>query len=152
MLSYRLPREPSRPRLAVWRAIRRLGVLQLGDGLVALPASARNAEHFQWIAADIAEHSGTATVWHATTDTAREHDEHVATMRGSADDAYRVVLEETRRALADRVPAVERRRIVRRARNELRRIGLRDYFDAPSGRLARAAVDRLAKGSEVVET
>ena len=33
-LAYRLPREPSAPRLAVWRRLRGLGVAQLLDGLV----------------------------------------------------------------------------------------------------------------------
>ncbi len=38
LLSYRLPREPSTPRIAVWRKLKRLGVAQISDGLVALPA------------------------------------------------------------------------------------------------------------------
>ena len=41
LLAYRLPREPSTPRITVWRKLRRLGVAQLVDGLVALPADAR---------------------------------------------------------------------------------------------------------------
>ena len=40
LLCYRLPREPSTPRIAVWRKLKRLGVAQLGDGLVALPSTA----------------------------------------------------------------------------------------------------------------
>ena len=31
LLSYRVPREPSTPRIAVWRRLRQLGVAQLGD-------------------------------------------------------------------------------------------------------------------------
>ncbi len=38
LLSYRLPREPSTPRIGIWRKIKRLGVAYLADGLVALPA------------------------------------------------------------------------------------------------------------------
>jgi hypothetical protein len=41
LLAYRLPREPSNPRVGVWRKLERLGVARLGDGLVALPADAR---------------------------------------------------------------------------------------------------------------
>src|SRR5215217_4655640 len=40
LLSYRLPREPSGPRTTLWRRLKRLGVAQLADGLVALPADA----------------------------------------------------------------------------------------------------------------
>ena len=38
LLAYRMPREPSTPRIAVWRKLRKLGAVQLVDGFVALPA------------------------------------------------------------------------------------------------------------------
>lgn len=44
LLVYRLPREPSTPRISLWRKLRRLGVAQLGDGVVALPLDARTRE------------------------------------------------------------------------------------------------------------
>jgi hypothetical protein len=145
LLTYRLPREPSAPRLALWRAARRLGALQLGDGLVALPHSVRNLEHVQWMAADIVERGGTATVWHARTDARRDHEAHVAVMRTSVDEAYRAVLEEAESVSAGGATGNERRRAVRRLRGQLRRIGVRDHHDAPSGPRARAAVDDLAR-------
>jgi hypothetical protein len=63
MLTYRMPREPSTPRSSVWRKLRRLGVAQLGDGLVALPADARTREQLEWVAAEVQEASGSAGVW-----------------------------------------------------------------------------------------
>jgi hypothetical protein len=45
--------EPSTPRIAVWRRLRRLGVVQVGDGLVALPADARTREQLKWVAEDV---------------------------------------------------------------------------------------------------
>ena len=39
MLAVRLPAEPSRHRVAVWRELRRVGALSLGQGVWALPAS-----------------------------------------------------------------------------------------------------------------
>jgi membrane AbrB-like protein len=48
LLSYRMPREPSTPRIAVWRKLKRLGIAQLSDGLVALPADARTREQLEW--------------------------------------------------------------------------------------------------------
>src|SRR5437773_5415497 len=63
LLAYRLPREPSTPRIAVWRRLKRLGVAQLLDGLVALPHDARNKEQLEWVAEDVAEAGGTATIW-----------------------------------------------------------------------------------------
>src|SRR5262245_26522274 len=63
LLAYRLPREPSTPRSAVWRKLRRLGVAQLGDGMVALPADARTREQLEWVAEEVTEHGGEATLW-----------------------------------------------------------------------------------------
>ena len=150
LLTYRLPREPSAPRLSLWRAIRRLGALQLGDGLVALPHSPRNLEHLQWLAADIAEHDGTASVWHARADSSRDNQAHVAQMRASADEEYRAVVDEAESVTAGAMSATERRRVTRRLRGQLRQISLRDHFGAPTGAAARAAVENLARSVEAV--
>ena len=66
LLAYRMPREPSTPRIAVWRKLARLGVAKLGDGLVALPADARSQERLEWIADEVAEAGGETTLWKST--------------------------------------------------------------------------------------
>src|SRR5712691_6939914 len=63
LLAYRLPREPSTPRSALWRKLRRLGAAQLLDGLAALPLDARNREQLEWLADEIVEAGGEATTW-----------------------------------------------------------------------------------------
>src|SRR5215472_17940500 len=63
LLAYRLPRVPSTPRSAVWRKLKRLGVAQLGDGLVALPADERTREQLEWIAEEVSDHRGEAILW-----------------------------------------------------------------------------------------
>src|SRR5437899_1320998 len=63
LLAYHLPREPSTPRIAVWRKLSRLGVAKLGDGLVALPADARTQEQLEWVADEVIEAGGEATLW-----------------------------------------------------------------------------------------
>src|SRR5258705_7585442 len=62
MLCYRLPRDPSTPRITVWRKLKRLGVAQLADGLVTLPADARTREQLEWIAQEIIEAGGEASI------------------------------------------------------------------------------------------
>src|SRR5215207_4781491 len=86
LLVYRLPREPSGPRLALWRAVRRLGAIQIGDGIVALPSSPRNLEHLEWLAAGIRDDSGSATVWAATPTSSRANKAFVEARRGAGDD------------------------------------------------------------------
>ena len=65
LLTYRMPREPSTPAVGVWRKLKRLGVAQLADGVVALPADARTREQLEWLAEEVVESGGAATVWGA---------------------------------------------------------------------------------------
>ena len=141
-LLHRLPREPSAPRIALWRAIRRLGALLLADGLVALPASPRNIEHLEWLAAGIEEQGGSASVWVARPTSAATAERLAEQGRASIDDEYRAVEREA--AAEAELGLVETRRLVRRLRGQLRRIGSRDYFHAPGGARARDLVEQLA--------
>ncbi len=72
LISYRVPREPSTRRIAIWRRLRRLGALQIGDGVAALPLDDATREHVDWIAADVEDAGGEAIVWLATPSTKAE--------------------------------------------------------------------------------
>ncbi|HKT61324.1 MAG TPA: Chromate resistance protein ChrB [Gemmatimonadales bacterium] len=65
LLNSRLPREPSRLRLGVWRRLRRLGAVLIHDAVWVLPADAKTREACEWLAEEIEEHGGTAWVWEA---------------------------------------------------------------------------------------
>src|SRR5215471_19840800 len=74
LLSYRLPREPSGPRTAVWRKLRKLGVAQISDGLVALPAGPRTREQLEWLSEEVIDSGGIAIIWLANPSSrAQEH-------------------------------------------------------------------------------
>lgn len=146
LLSYRLPREPSTPRIGVWRKLERLGVARLGDGLVALPADARTREQIDWLAEEISEAGGVATVWIATPASVGQERAIAEPMRAARASEYRMVIEQAR--IAASVGDVERVRLVRRLRGELRRIARRDFFPPPEREAARAAVDGIA-GAEL---
>src|SRR6058998_2918986 len=75
LLAYRLPREPSTPRSALWRKLRRLGAAQVLDGLAALPLDARNREQLEWLADEVIEAGGEATIWIGELATARQERE-----------------------------------------------------------------------------
>ena len=143
LLSYRMPREPSTPRITIWRKLKRLGVAQLGDGLIALPADARTREHLDWIAEEIVESGGAATVWHAQPATLAQERELAAAMAAARRDEYRSVIEQA--TAAGSANDAERLRTVRRLRDELRRIHRRDYFPPAERDTARQAVEALAR-------
>src|SRR2546426_321282 len=93
LLSYRVPREPSTPRIAIWRKLKRLGVAQLGDGLVALPADARTREHLDWVADEVIEAGGVSTVWIARPATTAQERELAQAMAAARAAEYTAVAE-----------------------------------------------------------
>ena len=148
LLAYRLPREPSTPRIAVWRKLKRLGAAQLLDGLVALPLDSRNREQLEWLAEEVTDAEGEATIWIGELGSAAQERELAARMRDASAGEYRSVIEEIA-TLRVQSPG-RRRRSLGRLRRELRRIRSRDYFPPPERELARQAVESLAVSLEEV--
>jgi hypothetical protein len=142
LLSYRLPREPSGPRTAVWRKLRKLGVAQISDGLVALPAGPRTREQLEWLSEEVIDSGGTAIIWLATPGSrAQEHQLALAMAEARAGE-YRALMTAAGAAAGSQVPAAT----VRRLRNELRAIQRRDYFPPAARDQAEAAVQALSSG------
>jgi len=149
LLSYRVPREPSTPRIAVWRKLKRLGVAQLSDGLVALPADARTREQLEWIADEAIEAGGTASIWLARPASLAQERELASGMADARATEYQAVIDQAAEAASSNTnPAGA----VRKLRGELRRIGRRDFFPPPERDRAHAAVralsDRIASPQE----
>jgi hypothetical protein len=142
LLAYHLPREPSTPRIALWRKLRRLGAVQLQDGLVALPLDARTREQLEWLAEEVTDAGGQATIWLAEPATAAQERALAQRMAAAVATDYQAVTQAAHGARAH--PPGPRRRTVGRLRRELRRIGLRDHFPPPDRDQARAAVAELA--------
>ena len=146
LLSYRMPREPSTPRIAVWRKLKELGVAQVGDGLVALPNDARTKEHLEWVAARVAEADGDAIVWIATPSGRRTSQQLAAELRDARAEEYRGLLEEIESARD------VGSRTVDRWRRELRKIERRDYFRSPGrAEVSRAIKDHAAEPTQAVK-
>jgi hypothetical protein len=112
----------------VWRKLRRLGALQLVDGLVALPAGSQNKEQLDWLADEILEAGGEAWTFTATPGSKDQQRALAARMTDAAAADYRAVLVEAEEILASgELPS---RRTVERLSRELRRVQLRDPFPA----------------------
>jgi hypothetical protein len=143
LLSYRVPRVPSSPRIAIWRRLKRLGVAQISDGLVALPADARTREQLEWVAAEVTDAGGRATVWLARPAAMAAERELAASMTAARAAEYRALAAEAEAAMPAGHSA--RAAAVRRLRGELRQIGRRDFFPPPERELARTAVEALTE-------
>jgi hypothetical protein len=141
LLAYHLPREPSTPRIALWRKLRRLGAVQLQDGLIALPLDARTREQLEWLAEEVTDAGGQAAIWLAEPATAAQERALAQRMAAAVAADYRAVAAATVAARSQ--PSGPRRRTVGRLRRELRRIGLRDHFPPPERKQAHTAVAEL---------
>lgn len=146
LFAYKLPREPSTPRIALWRALRRLGAVQLLDGLVALPADSRTREQMEWLADEALEAGGEASVWLARPGSAAHERALTMRMQEAVSGEYRSVVEDAQAALA--ASAGQRKRTLGRLRRELQRIARRDYFPSGAREQALAAVEALAEDVE----
>src|SRR5258708_33762399 len=143
LLTYRLPREPSTPRSAVWRKRRKLGVAQIGDGLVALPAGPRSREQLEWVAEEVTDAGGVAGMWLARPATRAHEDDLVKAMADARAAEYQALITAAH-AAADTADPAAHASTVRKLRNGLRAIQRRDYFP-PAGRdHAEAATQALA--------
>ena len=142
---YRLPREPSRHRVAVWRKLRDLGALYLQDGVAALPEDAVTREQLEWLQLRVREAGGEATLWEGRPGTVAEEAELVEAFRSSREEAYRAIIagaERLRRkaqmgggGVLEQLGKLER---------EFRAERRRDYFRSPL-RLEAASALRAAR-------
>ena len=142
LLAYRIPREPSTPRISVWRKLRRLGAVQILDGLVGLPCDARTKERLEWIAEEVIEAGGEASIWLSHPATKAHERELVAQIGEEVDIAYDAVVEEAKAALGE-APG-RRRRTLSRLRRELQLVRQRDYFPKRGHERAHSALERVA--------
>jgi hypothetical protein len=143
LLAYRLPREPSTPRIALWRKLRRLGAAQLIDGLVALPATAETIEAFDWLADEVQDGDGDAWTWIGRPGTKAQENALRSQMMETTAAEYRTVVAEAQDAMTAGL-----RRDLSRLRREFRRVEQRDYFASKEREPARRALERLAAVAE----
>jgi len=142
LLAYRLPREPSGPRTTLWRRLKRLGVAQIADGVVALPADARTREQLEWLAAEVQEAAGTAGTWSARPTTAAQERGLASAMAAARAAEYRDLAGQCATVLED--DPADRARALRRLRTDWRAVSRRDFFPPPEREQAAAALRRLA--------
>ncbi len=137
LLVYTMPREPTAPRVAVWRKLKKLGALRLHDAAWVLPATPALLEQVRWLATEIRECQGEALVWHAKGDAPEQDESLIAQLIAPAEMVYQAIL-----AALDQ-PGADPADLARRYRQIL----ATDYFHAPSGEVVRSRFARVAGGA-----
>jgi len=158
LLSSRLPRDPSRLRLAAWRRLKRLGAVLLHDAIWILPDDSRTREAFEWLAQEAEEQGGSGFVWQSIALSPDKDRRLVDQFRHQADMRYAeiarsaqaiggAVLRGRRRGARVRPPPQDTLshalRQLRGLERALRLEHRRDYFRAPGRVTASSTVQTI---------
>ncbi len=123
LLVYKIPREPTASRAAVWRKLKRLGALLLHDAVWVLPATPWTREQFQWLAVEIGELEGEAYLWESRLLLNGQAEALVQQFQARVESAYQEILDEVEREDADLVALSRKYQQVR----------AQDYFHSEVG-------------------
>jgi hypothetical protein len=151
LLVYRLPREPSRHRVAVWRKLRDLGSLYLQDGVAALPEDAVTREQMEWLQLRVTEAGGEATLWEARPGTVAEEVELVEAFRSSREEAYRAIIAGAERLQRKAQMGASVLEQLGKLEREFRAERRRDYFRSPLRGEAAGALKAAREAARVSE-
>jgi hypothetical protein len=147
MLIHQIPPKPSYLRVKVWRRLQRLGAVAVKNSVYVLPRSEQAQEDFQWVAREIAEGGGEASICE-TRFVEGLSDKQVVAMFHAARDADYARVAEAARQLLEEVGSGSRISGEKRAQAEARLARLKrrsaevssiDFLGAPG----RQVVDKL---------
>ena len=144
LLLYSLPTKRNTARVVVWRRLKRIGAVQLTTSTYLLPDRPAQHEQFQWLAKEIRDSGGNATLVRAQEIEGMSCEKIVALFNSVRDADFTGLkktlqpLLKTRKANAD-AAAVELERATRQFR-ELREI---DFFESPRGHEVAMLLQRL---------
>jgi len=158
VITYRLPSEPSRHRVAVWRELRRLGAVGLQQGTWAVPAGEGFDEGFDHVLSAIADAGGQPVVLVvADDDVSVSQLESLFTEQREAEwveflgdcDKYEAELkDEVAKGKLTLAELDEEEQSLDRLRRWFRTIRARDLFGAVSGPAAEQRLKECADGLE----
>jgi len=130
LLHYKLPTDPSAPRVYIWRKLKRLGAILFQDTVWVLPRTARTLEQFQWLSAEIIEMGGEAALWESTPVLTGTIEALTALFQEQVNDGYRGLLAQLEQ------PEIDLDTLSRQYQQILQK----DYFQSELGQRVRQAL------------
>jgi hypothetical protein len=144
LLIHQIPPKPDYFRVKVRRRLQRLGAVALKNSVYVLPASEESLEDFQWLAREIVDDGGEATVCESAFVEGMTDDAMRQLFRDTCDEAYRAIAHEARAVgRVEGSPPAELARLKQRLA-ETQRV---DFFEASARRDAADAVGELERAS-----
>jgi len=124
LLTYKIPSEPSAKRVYIWRKLKRIGALLHQESCWILPSNSRTHEQFQWLATEIIEMGGDATLWEADSIFGTSDETLIQKFIEQVDQPYMEIIERLKQGEAD-LESLSR---------QYQQILLKDYFKSEKGR------------------
>lgn len=123
-LVYKIPRNPSKIRVYVWRKLKKLGAILLHESVWCLPANPKTKEHFQWLAVEIQELGGEATLWESRLVLGMNDECIIKEFLSQVDKEYTEILDELKKEQIDLVSLSKK----------YQQIKVKDYFQSDLGK------------------
>ncbi|HYK53889.1 MAG TPA: chromate resistance protein ChrB domain-containing protein [Candidatus Eremiobacteraceae bacterium] len=102
MLVHQIPRTPSYLRVKIWRRLQRIGALPIKNSVYAMPAGEQAFEDLAWVAREIEQGGGEASICEASFVHGLRDDQVEAAFKALRDSDYRVIAAEARRVASAR--------------------------------------------------
>ncbi|MDN5347679.1 MAG: hypothetical protein PWP65_1243 [Clostridia bacterium] len=159
LLVYKIPPEPSRYRVAVWRRLKGAGAIYLQNSVCILPDYPESRDLFLTLAREINESGGESLMLEARALSVEEQDKIIARFNNERDEEYSEFLEQCAAFLEEIKRETERENFtfgeleeneegLQRLVAWLAKIQERDFFRAPKGNEAEACLEECRKALE----
>jgi DNA-binding transcriptional regulator PaaX len=122
-LVYKIPRNPSKVRVYVWRKLKRLGAVLLHESVWCLPSTPKTKEQFQWLTVEIQELGGEASLWKSNLVLGMKEECIIKEFLNQVDQEYNEILDELQKGQLDLVTLSKK----------YQQIKIRDYFQSDLG-------------------
>lgn len=93
LLVYRIPPEPAKARVAVWRRLKAMGAVYLQGGVCLLPRSDDHVRRLKMLENEVAQAGGEAVILETLALDRAQEEKVVARFRADRDEAYREFLD-----------------------------------------------------------
>jgi hypothetical protein len=138
MLIYKLPRSRTTAiKVATWRKLKKLAVYSVQDSVCVLPFSERTLESLEWVAAELRELGGEASVWEVQALTSEQEKELKDYFIEQVNSQYREIIQES--------PLAGDGRQLQQIWMRYNIVKSQDYLKSPLAAEARAACENRAR-------
>jgi hypothetical protein len=149
LLLYSLPAKANAERISLWRKLKKVGAIQFKSSAYILPDEPVHLERFQWLAKQVRDGGGEATLVQVAKIEGVTDEQIVALFNEDRAREYRQVMEEIKAMKANKKkPDFDSQARMEKIRRRFQEIQATDYFSSPAAHDAEMALGRKSEGKQ----